>query len=252
MTSAPGALLLDFGGVIADSSSAESTTTALVSRLHQVVAGAVPPERIAADLARGARAHASWRDEVSRQQRPGELTHTQVWDDFVTSDWPVPARDAVRGEATALAYAWARRPTWVLRPGMSAVLSVASAAGLPVAVVSNTTCGAAHRDFLAAVGVGDQFAAQFYSDEAGVRKPNPQLIWLAAERLGVPVAHCWFVGDSLTRDVEGARRAGAGTVVLMRSSRTGRERATTATAPDVVVDDGHGLRTLLVRALGSA
>ncbi|MCM0678884.1 HAD family hydrolase, partial [Micromonospora phytophila] len=119
---------------------------------------------------------------------------------------------------------------------------------LPMAVVSNTLCGAAHRDFLAAAGLAGLFVAQFYSDEAGVRKPNPELAHRAARAVGVPVGGCWFVGDSLHRDVVCARRAGVGATILMRSPRTDRDGPLPGVVPDAVVEDGHGLVALLERA----
>ncbi|TWJ26319.1 HAD superfamily hydrolase (TIGR01549 family) [Micromonospora endolithica] len=171
-----------------------------------------------------------------------------MWADFVTGSWPPAARAAVEREATPLAYAWTWRPEWTVRPGVPAALRAAADAGLPMAVASNTFCGAAHRDFLAAAGLGELFAAQIYSDEAGVRKPNPELLLRAARSVDVPVGQCWFVGDSVHRDVACARRAGAGGMVLMRSPRTDREPAHPELAPDVVVEDGHGLLVLLRQA----
>jgi FMN phosphatase YigB (HAD superfamily) len=120
-----------------------------------------------------------------------------------------------------------------------------------MAVVSNTLSGAAHRDFLTKAGVGGLFAAQIYSDEAGVRKPNPQMIWAAAQELRVPAEDCWFVGDSRRRDVLCARRAEVAVAVLMRSPRTDREDPAGWPEPDTVVEDGYGLRDLLAAAVGA-
>ena len=114
-----------------------------------------------------------------------------------------------------------------------------------MAVVSNTLCGAAHRDFLAAAGLSGLFVAEFYSDEAGLRKPNPRFARLAAEAIGVSVGECWFVGDSVHRDVACARRAGTAAAVLMRSPRTDREEPHPELRPDARIEDGHGLLALL-------
>ena len=246
----PRALLLDFGGVIVDAPRIWSAPEDLVPRLAQLVGGALTVEAIAADLATGEREYAAWRDAVSAQEYPVELTHAQVWDDFVTPRWPAPARDAVRREATPLSYAWTQRPDWQLRPGIVEVLAAAATGGIPVAIVSNTLCGAAHRDFLARSGLTGSFAAQFYSDEAGVRKPNPELIWKAARAVGMPAEECWYVGDSVLRDVVCGRRARVGAAILMRSPRTGSDPSTPGVAADALVDDGHGLYALLAGALG--
>jgi FMN phosphatase YigB (HAD superfamily) len=96
--------------------------------------------------------------------------------------------------------------------------------------------------------VADLFAVQIYSDEAGVRKPNPQMIWNAADELGVAAEGCWFVGDSRRRDILCARRADVAYAVLMRSPRTARETGDGWPEPDATVDDGFGLLGLLNRA----
>ena len=255
----PHALLIDFGGVLvdiphqpSDPSSTPTPTSAtpeLVHRLHALVAGAVPPDSISGDLVDGHRAYARWRDEESSADVPVELSHRQVWQNFVVAEWPERAKEAVLQQATALAYAWTWRPEWQVRPGIPEALRAAADAGLPMAVVSNTLCGAAHRDFLAQAGLGGYFTVQHYSDEAGTRKPNPAMALQAAHDVGVPIGRCWFVGDSLNRDIACARRAATGAAILMRSPRTDREGPLPAMAPDATVNDGHGLHALLTRTL---
>ncbi|MFI7025275.1 HAD family hydrolase [Micromonospora sp. NPDC049900] len=251
MMRAPGGLLLDFGGVLADAPGNGWASPEVVRRMSEVIDGALPDERIAADLTSGARAYGRWRDETGVSAEPVELTHGQVWADFVTHTWPEPARAAVARQATPLAYASTWRTEWQVRPGIPEALTAAAEAGVPMAVVSNALCGAAHRDFLAAAGLSGRFVAEFYSDETGLRKPNPRFAELAADAIGVPVNRCWFVGDSLHRDVACARRAGVGAAVLMRSPRTDREPDAPELAPDAWIEDGHGLLDLL-RGSGDA
>ncbi|MEU4214939.1 HAD family hydrolase [Actinoplanes sp. NPDC026623] len=244
MLPSPRALLLDFGGVLADAPRQDPASPELVRRLDDLTGGVLPPGEIERSLVAGQAAYASWRDE----DHPDELTHAEAWGRFVTHGWPGAARDAVDARATPLSYDWTWRPEWRLRPGIPEALRAARAAGLPMAVVSNTLCGAAHRDFLAGAGLGGLFAAQVYSDEAGVRKPNPEMIRLAARELGVPAGQCWFVGDSLQRDVACARRADVAAAILMPSPRTDREERADWPEPDAVVQDGFGLRDLLPAA----
>lgn len=244
----PRALLLDFGGVIVDAPSLPPAPTDLVRRIHELVAGAVSNERIERDLIAGSQEYAIWRDRVSDEGNPIELRHEQLWGDFMTRQWPEAVREAVLRQATELSYQWARRPDWAVIPGVAELLAEATRREIPVAVVSNTMCGAAHRDFLATVGLTDRFAAQLYSDEVGVRKPNPAIALRAAAELGVPIELCWFVGDSPSRDIACARLAGVGLAVLMTSARTRRDNAPTGVAPDVVVKDGHALLSLLAES----
>ncbi|MFI7599064.1 HAD family hydrolase [Actinoplanes sp. NPDC049681] len=241
MLPAPAALLLDFGGVLAEAARHDPAPPELVLRLYNLTGGVLSPGDINRSLIAGAAAYAAWRD----LDEPDELGHAEVWRRFVTTGWPQRAQEAVRVNAAKLSYDWTWRNTWALRPGIPEALRAARAAGLPMAVVSNTLCGAAHRDYLAKAGVGGLFAAQIYSDEVGVRKPNPEMIWHATRALGVPTETCWYVGDSYQRDIVCARRAETGAAILMRSRRTAAEDPAAYAEPDVTVDDGFGLRDLL-------
>ena len=238
---APAAVLFDFGGVLADAPPQREAPPELVLRLYNLIKGGLTPGDIQRSLTTGAAAWAQWRDLDS----PDELPQAQVWERFVIADWPAEAQARVRTAIPRLSYDWAWRDGWELRPGIPEVLAALADSAIPMAVVSNTLCGAAHRDFLTKAGVGRRFAVQIYSDEAGVRKPNPQMIWNATDFLGVPPSACWFVGDSRRRDVACARRADIGTAVLMPSARTAREAASHWPEPDITVADGHALRALL-------
>ena len=246
MSPRPAALLLDFGGVLADAPPQRAAPPELVLRLYNLIGSALTPGEIQRSLTEGSAAWARWRDE----DHPDELTQAEVWERFVIGDWPWTAQAAVRAAISKLSYDWAWRNNWALRPGIPEMLQAGATAGVPMAVVSNTVSGAAHRDFLAKAGVGKLFRAQIYSDEVGIRKPNPQMIWNATHELGVPTEPCWFVGDSRRRDIACARRADVGTAILMRSPRTDREDAGEWPAPDATVADGFGLLRLLNQAIG--
>jgi phosphoglycolate phosphatase-like HAD superfamily hydrolase len=128
---------------------------------------------------------------------------------------------------------------------MAELLAAAAGQGMLLAVVSNTLYGGVHRDFLELAGLADRFAVQVYSDESGVRKPNPELIWRATRSLGVPAEQAWFVGDTRTRDVHCGRRARVGSVILMRSRRTDHDPRYPSAEPDEMVADPDELRRLL-------
>jgi HAD superfamily hydrolase (TIGR01549 family) len=51
------------------------------------------------------------------------------------------------------------------------------------------------------------------SDDVGVRKPDPKIFQLTAQRCGMPANQGgWMVGDSLPLDIDGARNAGLSTI----------------------------------------
>jgi FMN phosphatase YigB (HAD superfamily) len=237
----PRALLLDFGGVIAETAD-DTSDPGLPERVHHLIGGALPFDRINADLAAAEIARDEWRRDADRP----ELTHAQLWGDFVARTWPPQARETVVAWASDLTYAWAKR-RWQVVDGIPELLDYTLGRGLPVAVVSNTRNGQAYRDYLDSAGLTGAFAAQVYSDEAGVFKPHPEMIYLAVRAIDVPTFQCWFVGDSLSRDIECGRRAGVGAAILRPSHSWASDRW--QVEPDAVVADGHELLKLLKRSL---
>lgn len=236
----PRALLLDFGGVIAETApDKDSVDPAIYARVHRIIRGALPIERIKADMAAADEARDVWRSDPEHP----ELTHAQLWGAYVAKDWPVPAQAAVVEHCTELAYAWADR-RWSVVDGIPELLDYTLGRGIPVAVVSNTRSGRPYRDFIERSGLTGGFAAQYYSDEVGWFKPHPEMLRTASRFLDEPLGRCWFVGDSVKRDVACGRAAGIGTMILRPSNSWQGEDKASADA-DAVVADGHEILKLL-------
>src|SRR5699024_11788520 len=91
---------------------------------------------------------------------------------------------------------------------------------IPVVCVSNTLMCVVHRDYLDSAGLTERFEEQIYSDEVGVRKPNPEMIHLGSQAAGVRTENSWYVGDNFDRDVLCGVRAHVGGNVLMEARST--------------------------------
>ncbi|GAB4056894.1 HAD family hydrolase [Catellatospora paridis] len=249
MLPTPTALLLDFGGVIVESGRSprpEDSTyrhAALVQRVHRLTGGVVGEDQIRHALDEAKKSRAQMRENTEECL---EISHEQLWGELIAVEWPAVARATVLVHASDLTRQWARRPDWRLRPGISDLLDFTVGRGMQVAVVSNTPCGQAHREALDEFGLTGAIAVQVYSDELGVYKPHPSMIWAAARDLDVPVADCWYVGDQPHRDIVCARRAGVGAAILMPE---GEPREVGENTPDAVVADGTELLALLRQAL---
>jgi putative hydrolase of the HAD superfamily len=75
------------------------------------------------------------------------------------------------------------------------------------------------RDKLAASGLGDYFDAVVVSADLGVAKPDASVFTHARSQLRADREATTMVGDSLSRDVDGAIAAGLRAVWLNRSGR---------------------------------
>ena len=111
--------------------------------------------------------------------------------------------------------------------------------GLKTAIVSNADAEVLNA-VLARTGLRDRVDLVVISDEVGTLKPDPRIFEAALSGLGVGPGEAMMVGDQAI-DVEGARRAGLRTALVLRSSRP----RLSAMCPDVVVDDLRALKGLI-------
>lgn len=255
----PKALLLDFGGVIVLTRANPDWPEELARHVHERLAalGAAHEKLtaafIAADIRAGAIADSHWKNAMSRLYAPRELRHEEFWGDFVAADWPEPARQAVMAEARELCRVMGHmRSVRALRNGLIDLLDACDAAGVPVGIVSNALSGQVHLDVLAEHGLVDRFAVEVHSDAVEMRKPNPEMILLAARRLGLDAADCWYVGDNYDRDILCGIRAGAGGNILMEARKTYEPPYDLDIRPDAIVADPAGLLALFQRMTSEA
>lgn len=104
--------------------------------------------------------------------------------------------------------------TPLLNPETHKVLEWLKNHGKFVGLICNTglTPGTGLRRFLDKEGVAEYFDVMIFSDEVGVRKPDPEIFRLAARKLKARPFEIVHVGDNLKSDVCGARNAGFKTV----------------------------------------
>lgn len=92
-----------------------------------------------------------------------------------------------------------------------------------IGLISNVgrTPGFSLLKFLQEKGVDEYFDVMIFSDEVGIRKPNPEIFHLTARRLDVEPGRCVHIGDNLMSDVWGAMNAGFRAIHL--STENGRD-----------------------------
>jgi putative hydrolase of the HAD superfamily len=102
-----------------------------------------------------------------------------------------------------------------LDPLVGCALNIAEDAGwVPVVVTNGETRH--QEEKILRTGL-DRFIADWViSEEAGVRKPNPRIFSIAAERVRIRLAGAWVVGDSPEADIGGAEALGIPSVWLHR------------------------------------
>jgi HAD superfamily hydrolase (TIGR01509 family) len=128
------------------------------------------------------------------------------------------------------------------KPGCEQLLAELEARGLPRGVATSS----GRREALASLGpLAGRVQAITTGDEVRRDKPAPDIVLLAASRLGVPASACWVIEDSAA----GARAglaAGATTIVVPDLQQP--DHALRA-AVHAVVPSLHEVRALLLAAL---
>ena len=116
--------------------------------------------------------------------------------------------------------------------GAAPSVATLAAGGFALAVVSNTmrTPGSVLRAILDRAGLLAPFATLTFSDECGVRKPDPAIFAQTLARIGVAPAEAVHVGDDPVLDVEGARDAGMRVIQVVSGGR-----ATGPVKPDAAI-----------------
>ena len=104
---------------------------------------------------------------------------------------------------------WKDVVSLVPSPGIERVLARLAADGVVVGIVSNAVfSGRVLHAELVRHGLADTLSFVLSSSDIGVRKPAPEIFSAALARTGVTAREAWFVGDTVSADIIGARASG--------------------------------------------
>ena len=137
-----------------------------------------------------------------------EASEKEMWTEWMLPDFPAEKIAPLSAKLTRL---WrdcdGRR---VPREDVKETVIELGKRGYLLGIIANTITETEIPDYLEADGLAGYFKAVILSSKVGIRKPDPEIYWEAARRIGVKPAKCVYVGDNPLRDVEGTRAAGYG------------------------------------------
>ncbi len=141
----------------------------------------------------------------------------------------------------------------ILYPHVGATLAALQRERYRIGLISNTgrTWGRFLRPIQDDLGIGKYFDDRIFSDEVGIRKPEPAIFEKALEHLGLRPAEVVHVGDDLVADVAGSRGIGMRAVwfdVGHESEHAIHDpSAREAAPPDAAIHDHRELLDVLER-----
>jgi putative hydrolase of the HAD superfamily len=170
-----------------------------------------------------------------------EATEKEMWTQWMLPDFPTEKIAPLSSKLTRL---WrdcdGRR---VARPDVREVVVELCQRGYLLGMIANTITETEIPDWLEADGLTRYFKTVVLSSKLGIRKPNPEIYWEAARRIGVEPDHCVYVGDNPLRDEEGTRAAGYGMFILFYEPATqAKEPSDVDIKPDYTI---HEMKDLL-------
>lgn len=164
-----------------------------------------------------------------------ELPPSRVWAEFIFAEIPIDPQklsEVAEELMFTLERCFYKRE---MRPEVPQVLEVLRKMGLKIGLISNVCC----RDLVPANL--EQYCIRHYFDpiilssEYGRRKPDPAIFHYAARLAKVPTGECAYVGDRISRDIVGARKAGYRLAVQIRHDFEHGEDDSGA-SPDAIID----------------
>ena len=232
------AVLFDMGGTLEELYNDEAIRRAAICGLRELLCqreldpGLSLPDLQSA-VSSGMRAYQAW-----RAQSEAELAADGVWGEYILADYGL-SQERLSAAAEDIAYFYETHyHTRCLRPEAPVALEALRARGFRLAIVSNVISRQLVPQKLAEYGIAHYFDPVVTSSSLGWRKPNERIFDEALHLMNLPPGACAYVGDTVSRDVVGARRAGFGLVIQIKSFLTERsDRGTEAVPPDAVIHD---------------
>ena len=104
-----------------------------------------------------------------------------------------------------------------LRPGVKEMLDALQARGYRIGIISNNASLYSVFDVLEDYGIRNYMEDVTVSSVTGYRKPHPEIFRISMRQMQATPAECVYMGDTISRDIIGATRAGFGKTVQIYS-----------------------------------
>ncbi len=169
------------------------------------------PQQMLEKIDRGAKKYKAYVEE-NLVELPGD----QVWTQFMLPDTP-----GLAGLGEELSFLFDRyRKQITPRKGLHEMLDALKAQGYQLGVISNIMSRTFVPRILEEYGISDYFQTVTLSSECGIRKPRREIFDLALAEAKVPREAACYVGDTISRDVRGARWAEWPLMIQIDNPRT--------------------------------
>ena len=244
-------LLFDLGGTLHDVHGSEESrlrfAAHLIRRLRQYgIALDTTPEALNALLRKNAESY-----KRRGEQDWTELPQDEIWSEWYLRDFGIPReRFAPIAEELSFLYDYERVEN-MRKTRLKETIEKLHALGIRMGVVSNIISTSLVPHMLNEYGIAQYMETIVMSSSAGIRKPDPRIFGVAMDEMGVTAAETGYVGDTISRDVRGARNAGLGLVIQVANPSIAHRdvafHGADAPKPDYLVQELYEIPEILRR-----
>ena len=157
---------------------------------------------------------------IFRDASDVELKPVPIWRDYILKDFGFP-KEKLEPVCEPIAHMWeVTHYHRALRPRVAEMLQGLKDLGLKLGIISNTAAMYQVFDSLEEYGIRDFFSDVTLSSVTGMRKPLPDIFYVSARQLRVDPRDCVYVGDTVSRDIIGSKRAGFACAIQIGSKLT--------------------------------
>ena len=184
------------------------------------------------------------------EQTLRELPAAEIWSRYYLREYGLRAEElAPFAEELSFLYDY-ERPRVMRRTHLKETMEELKAMGLRLGVISNIISRSVVRHFLAEYGIEELMDCVITSAETGIRKPSPEIFRMAEKAMDLKPEELAYVGDTISRDVIGTRRAGWACMIQIRNPSIVHRDAGLENAgwePDYRIDDLAEIPAILKR-----
>ncbi len=230
------AILFDMNGTLRVREPHAPTQQAAFERMLDILKISNPSDAFWEALAGRFKAYGHW-----AQENLVQLSEEEIWTRWILPDVPP---QQIEPFAAELSLAWSERKGRTLpKPDAEETLLELKRRGYRLGVISNSMSTLDIPHSLAAFGWNDLFEVVVLSSGVKYRKPAPEIFWEATFKLNLAPAHCAYIGNRISRDIVGCRRAGfAFGMIIEPEGKPRPDEKDQSVQPDAVI---HALSDLL-------
>lgn len=173
-----------------------------------------------------------------------ELHASLVWRNYILAEYPEYFLQLDKIADDLMVWIETQYFQRQMRPEIPTVLDSIHKMGYKIGLISNVNSRGQVPLNLTEYGILDYFNPIVLSIEYGRRKPDPSIFHYAARLSNTPTSECIYIGDRISRDILGAKRAGYKLAIQIQHDFKHGEKDVGAT-PDLVLKNMTELLEIL-------